>query len=61
MLDNLHCVLLLLRVVKEEPREVMQGQVWLLPQELGLGVLLQHHLLVRHTAALWWLVGFVLF
>ena len=46
--------------VKEEPRVVIQGQVWPVPQELGLEVLLHHHLLVRHTAALW-LVGCFVF
>lgn len=61
MLDSLYCVLPLLMTVKEEPRVVIQGQVWPVPQELGLEVLLHHHLLVRHTAALWLVGCFVLF
>lgn len=48
----------LLVIVKEEPRVAMQGRGWLVPRELGLGVLLHHHLLVRHTAALWLVVLF---
>lgn len=39
-------------ILRKESRVLMQGQVWLVPRELGLGVRLQHHLLVRHTAAL---------
>lgn len=59
MLDTLDCVLLPFMILREESRVVMKGQVWLVPWELGLGVRLQHHLLVRHTAALC-LVWFVL-
>lgn len=50
MLDNLNCVPPSLVIVKEELRVATQGQVWLVPQEPGLEVLLHHHLLVRHTA-----------